>query len=165
MHMERRYAIFLGARESGSTSGGIGFIVAPGFTKYVTNVTFYGHRLGVLTATLTKDISISIIQVYAPMCGCSEEQHQDFYGDLGELIRSQKSSYVVVFGDFNARIGSRMQGERFIGPNSAEPRNAAGERLANFCETASGNYTEYRSNANDDERYKPGNDGRHQWRL
>ncbi|PIO74810.1 hypothetical protein TELCIR_03175 [Teladorsagia circumcincta] len=97
-------AIFLGARESGSTSGGIGFIVAPGFVKYVTNVTFHSHRFGVLTATLTKDISISIIQVYAPMCDSSEEQHEDFYDDLGELIRSQKSSCVVVISHHRAQI-------------------------------------------------------------
>ncbi|VDL74458.1 unnamed protein product [Nippostrongylus brasiliensis] len=38
-------------------------------------------------------------------------------------------------GDFNARIGPRSLGERFIGPNSAEIRNDAGEILADFCET------------------------------
>ncbi|PIO77183.1 hypothetical protein TELCIR_00699 [Teladorsagia circumcincta] len=70
----------------------------------------------------------------APMCDSNEEQHEDFYDDLGELIRSQKSSCVVVSGDFNARTGSQRQGERFVGPNSAESRNTAGERLANFCE-------------------------------
>ncbi|PIO71663.1 hypothetical protein TELCIR_06428 [Teladorsagia circumcincta] len=74
------------------------------------------------------------MQVYASMCDSSEEQHEDFYDDLEELARSQKSSCVVVSGDFNAGIGSQRQGKRFIGPNSAEPRNAAGERHANFCE-------------------------------
>uniref|UniRef100_A0A7I5EE48 Reverse transcriptase domain-containing protein n=1 Tax=Haemonchus contortus TaxID=6289 RepID=A0A7I5EE48_HAECO len=127
-------AVFLGARETGSTSGGVGFIVAPEFAKKVTSVTFYSHRFGILTATLTKDISVSIIQVYAPTSDCSDDQHEDFYDYLGELVRSQKSSYVVVSGDFNARVGGRGSGERFIGPNCAEQRNAAGERLANFCE-------------------------------
>ncbi|XGW33727.1 hypothetical protein V3C99_017843 [Haemonchus contortus] len=111
-----------------------GFIVAPEFAKKVTSVTFYSHRFGILTATLTKDIGVSIIQVYAPTTDCSDDQHEDFYDHLGELVRSQKSSYIVVSGDFNARVGERRSGGRFIGPNCAEQRNAAGERLANFCE-------------------------------
>ncbi|PIO53766.1 hypothetical protein TELCIR_24886, partial [Teladorsagia circumcincta] len=132
--MERWDRCFLGAREAGTTSGGVGFIVAPDFTKKVTSVTFHSHRFGILTATLTKDFSVSIIQVYAPTSDSDESQHEDFYDDLGEIVRSQKTSYVVISGDFNARVGSRRTGEKFIGANSAENRNAAGERLANFCE-------------------------------
>ncbi|EYB91554.1 hypothetical protein Y032_0204g1870 [Ancylostoma ceylanicum] len=38
-------------------------------------------------------------------------------------------------GGFNARVGPRKDGEVFIGPNSAQQRSEAEERLANFCET------------------------------
>ncbi|PIO55839.1 hypothetical protein TELCIR_22771, partial [Teladorsagia circumcincta] len=78
-------AVFLGAREAGTTSGGVAFIVALDFTKKVTSVTFHSHRFGILTATLTKDFSVSIIQVYAPTSDSDESQHEDFYDDLGEL--------------------------------------------------------------------------------
>ncbi|KAL6738932.1 hypothetical protein Aduo_012428 [Ancylostoma duodenale] len=128
-------AVFLGARKTGSTSGGVGFIVAPNFARNITSATFYGHRLAVLTASLSKDIDVSIIQAYASTADRDEEEHNEFYSDLGDLVRFKKSTFIVVMGDFNARIGPRKVGEVLIGPNSAEQRNEAGVRLANFFET------------------------------
>ncbi|XGW10699.1 hypothetical protein V3C99_012309, partial [Haemonchus contortus] len=68
-------------------------------------------------------------EAYAPTADSDEEQHDSFYEQLEELVRRQRG-YVVVMGDFNARVGSRKHGEVFIGPHSAEERNEAGERLA-----------------------------------
>lgn len=109
-------------------------MVAPGFAPLVTGVTFYSHRLAVLTAKLPKGLDVSVIQVYAPTADRSEEEHEDFYDELGDLVRSQKCSYLVVMGDFNARVGPRKPGEHYIGTNGVEGRNESGERLANFCE-------------------------------
>ncbi|PIO73932.1 hypothetical protein TELCIR_04076, partial [Teladorsagia circumcincta] len=103
-------SVFLGARKYSSTSGGVGFIVSPEFSKHIT-----------------------VIRVYAPIADSDEEEHDDFFEQLEELIRRERS-YVVVMGDFDARIGSRRAGEVYIGPHSAEERNEAGQRLANFCE-------------------------------
>ncbi|PIO64418.1 hypothetical protein TELCIR_13953 [Teladorsagia circumcincta] len=72
-----------------------------------------------LTASLSRDVQITVIQVYAPIADSDEEEHDDFYEQLEELIRRERS-YVVVMGDFNARIGSRRAGEVYIGPHSAE---------------------------------------------
>ncbi|PIO66594.1 hypothetical protein TELCIR_11689 [Teladorsagia circumcincta] len=126
--------VFLGAREAGTTPGGVGFMVAPNFTKNVMSVTLHSHRFVILTGTLTKDFSASIILVYASKSDSDEDQQEDFYDDLSELIRSQKCSCAVVSGDFNARVRSRRTGENFTGPDSAQQRNAAGKRPANFCE-------------------------------
>ncbi|VDL84639.1 unnamed protein product [Nippostrongylus brasiliensis] len=84
---------------------------------------------------MSKRMMVSIIQAYAPTADSSVELHEEFYEELQDLIRSQKSSCIILGGDFNARIGPRSPGERFIGPNSAEIRNNAGEILANFCKT------------------------------
>ncbi|VDL75321.1 unnamed protein product, partial [Nippostrongylus brasiliensis] len=93
-----------------------------------------GHRLAVLTAELPKGLDVSVIQVYAPTADRSEEEHEDFYDELGDLVRLQKCSYLVVMGDFNARVGPRKAGEHYIGTNGVKGRNESGERLANFCE-------------------------------
>ncbi|PIO69788.1 endonuclease/exonuclease/phosphatase family protein [Teladorsagia circumcincta] len=124
-------SVLLGARKFNSTSGGVGFIVSPELSKHVLSVTFHGHRLAVLTASLSRDVQITVIQVYEPTADSDEEEHDDFYDQLEELIRR---GTVVVMGDFDARIGSRRAGEVYIGPHSAEERNEAGQRLANFCE-------------------------------
>ncbi|PIO66770.1 hypothetical protein TELCIR_11504, partial [Teladorsagia circumcincta] len=52
-------SVFLGARKSNSTSGGVGFIVSPEFSKHVRSVTFYGHRLAMLAASLSRDVQIT----------------------------------------------------------------------------------------------------------
>ncbi|PIO57988.1 hypothetical protein TELCIR_20588, partial [Teladorsagia circumcincta] len=74
---------------------------------------------------------VTVIQVYAPIAD-SDEEADDFCELLEEPICRQRS-YVVVMGDFNASIGSRRVGVIFIGPHSAEERNKAGQRLADFC--------------------------------
>ncbi|KAH7704683.1 reverse transcriptase [Aphelenchoides avenae] len=41
----------------------------------------------------------------------------------------------MVIGDFNARIGRQQNGEKYIGLNTADERNARGERMAAFAES------------------------------
>ncbi|VDL82691.1 unnamed protein product [Nippostrongylus brasiliensis] len=74
-----------------------------------------------------------IIQAHARTADSSEELLEEFYEELQDLIRSQKSNCIIIGGDFSVRIGPRRPGDRFIGPNSVEIRNDTG--LANFCET------------------------------
>ncbi|XGW33986.1 hypothetical protein V3C99_018045, partial [Haemonchus contortus] len=68
-------SVFLGARKTNSTSGGVGFLVSPNFSKHVDSVTFHGHRLAILTAYLSRDSQVTIIQAYAPTADSNEEQH------------------------------------------------------------------------------------------
>uniref|UniRef100_A0A7I4XZB5 Endonuclease exonuclease phosphatase domain containing protein n=1 Tax=Haemonchus contortus TaxID=6289 RepID=A0A7I4XZB5_HAECO len=70
--------VYLGARETNSPSGGVGFIVSPGFSMYVQSVEFHGHRLATLTARLTGGL-VTIIQAYAPTATSSKEEHDTFY--------------------------------------------------------------------------------------
>ncbi|EPB77701.1 hypothetical protein ANCCEY_03205 [Ancylostoma ceylanicum] len=92
------------ARKPGTTSGEVGFIVVPKFARNITRATFHGHRLAALIVSLSKDIYVSIIQAYAPTADRDEVQHDEFYSDLDDLVRSQESTFVVVMGGFNARM-------------------------------------------------------------
>ncbi|PIO76616.1 hypothetical protein TELCIR_01302 [Teladorsagia circumcincta] len=74
------------------------------------------------------------VLAYAPTADSDEEQHDIIYEQLEKLV-SSRHGYVLVMGDFYARIGSRKAGEVFIGPHSAEERYEPGERLASFCES------------------------------
>ncbi|PIO75935.1 hypothetical protein TELCIR_02002, partial [Teladorsagia circumcincta] len=79
-------SVFLGACKFSSTLGDFGFIVSPVFSKHVRSVTFHGYRLAMLTASLSRDVQVTVIQVYAPIADRDEEEHDDFYGQLEELI-------------------------------------------------------------------------------
>ncbi|PIO67958.1 hypothetical protein TELCIR_10275, partial [Teladorsagia circumcincta] len=103
-----------GGREINSTSGGIGFILSPDFSKRVRSVTSYGHRFGTLNALISKDMRVTVLQVCAPTVDSEDEQNDDFHEQLAELMSSHKSSCVVVMGDLDAGIGSRTLGEVFV---------------------------------------------------
>ncbi|PIO77455.1 hypothetical protein TELCIR_00438 [Teladorsagia circumcincta] len=87
-------AVFFGARSRNNIRRSR-FHSGTDFTKNVTTVTFHSHRLGILTATLAKDFSVSTIQVYAFTSDSDEDQHEDFYDDLGELAQDCTLSEVM----------------------------------------------------------------------
>ncbi|EYB85833.1 hypothetical protein Y032_0290g1548 [Ancylostoma ceylanicum] len=128
--------VFLGSRKENSTSGGIGFIVAPGFLHKIEQVSFPSHRIGILNLRMNKNTKISLIQVYAPTADKDEIEHADFYDELRAVVRKCRSYYKVIAGDFNAYVGPRRKYDAFLGPHSDERWNETGERLASFCETA-----------------------------
>uniref|UniRef100_A0A158QKG7 Reverse transcriptase domain-containing protein n=1 Tax=Haemonchus placei TaxID=6290 RepID=A0A158QKG7_HAEPC len=82
------------------------------FSKHVKSITFHGHRLAILTAYLTRDSQVTIIKAYASAADSDEGKHHSFYEQLEELVRRQRG-YVVVMGDFNARVGSRKHDRTF----------------------------------------------------
>ena len=127
--------VFIGARLTGSTSGGVGFIVAKHVLPQARSVRFLSHRIATLEVAVTKKRTALIVQVYAPTLDADDATHEDFYDELRDAIRSVPAYYKIVIGDFNARVGPRTGAEAFIGSESSETRNDSGERLASFCET------------------------------
>ncbi|GFR78339.1 craniofacial development protein 2-like [Elysia marginata] len=81
---------------------------------------------------------ITIINVYAPTSERAlkhPEEFEKFYRDLNNTINSvEKQSFILLAGDFNAKIGKQQQGETSVGKFSKGKRNCNGERLVEFCE-------------------------------
>ncbi|EYB94489.1 hypothetical protein Y032_0171g328 [Ancylostoma ceylanicum] len=128
--------VFLGSRRENSTSGKVGFIVAPRLVQKIRQVSSPSHRIGVLDLQLDKKIKVSVIQIYALTADKDEADHTDFYDEVRETAAKCRSYYKIISGDFNACVGPKRPYEAFIGPHSLEERNEAGERLASFCETS-----------------------------
>jgi len=125
--------VYLGQRQE-PWSGGVGFIVAPHFIPRVRDVRIINNRLAVLEFEVTSKSTGAVIQVYAPTLDASDQEHADFYDSLDDVIKSTRSHYRFVVGDFNARIGKRLDSELYVGNFSHEARNESGERLAELCE-------------------------------
>ncbi|EYC26365.1 hypothetical protein Y032_0010g1116 [Ancylostoma ceylanicum] len=128
--------VFLGSSRENSTTGGIGFIVAPRLVQEIRQVSFPSHRIGVLDLQLDKKTKVSLIQIYAPTADEDEADHTDFYDEVRETAAKCRSYYKIVSGEFKACVGPKRPYEAFIGPHSLEERNEAGELLASFCETS-----------------------------
>ncbi|KAH7670039.1 endonuclease-reverse transcriptase, partial [Aphelenchoides avenae] len=77
---------------------------------------------------------LKIVQVYAPHSGYDDETVEQFYEELTEQL-ADHACRTMVIGDFNARIGRQQNGEKYIGLNTADERNARGERMAAFAES------------------------------
>ena len=63
-----------------------------------------------------KPFDVCIIQVYAPTCDYSEEEVDEFYGDITKAKQQCKPhDIVLVLGDLNAKVGGGRFGE-IVGP-------------------------------------------------
>ena len=85
----------------------------------------------------TKQVNVTLIQVYAPTSDAADDEREQFYDDLQELLDvTPASDLVLVSGDFNARIGNsldKLEEREVVGKYCLGRRNDAGEDMANFC--------------------------------
>lgn len=79
--------------------------------------------------------NITIIQVYAPTSESTDEEIEDFYTKLTELVEEVPVKDVLIMsGDWNAKVGSNREGwENVMGRFGFGDRNARGERLLEFA--------------------------------
>ena len=129
--------VFLGSgMEHGNYyRGGIGFVVSKKWSPNIISSNFRSSRVGVLLLRLDSNKTIKIVQVYAPTSASDDDEVEEFYQDL-ESTLTIISTYTVVMGDFNAKLGrGRKPGEKFIGGFGIGVRNERGDRLATMAET------------------------------
>ena len=84
--------------------------------------------------------TLKVIQVYAPTkhlkqtASDFDQELERFYSEL-EAVLSEKSTYTIVQGDFNAKVGKihDKAEEKFLGKFGIGERNHCGERLITFA--------------------------------
>ncbi|GBP21614.1 Craniofacial development protein 2 [Eumeta japonica] len=114
----------------GETVGlhGVGFLIKKKYKNNIVNFIGKSERLAILKLKFGK-LSLTIIQIYAPTEGSSEEEINKFYKDL-KLAQEQSDTHLMVIGDFNAKIGQTKPEENMItGKYGCGKRNKRGERL------------------------------------
>ena len=80
-------------------------------------------------------VTMKVIQVYAPTEDKSDEEKEDFYGRLGEVIRTVKQhDMLVLMGDFKAKVRQDDGMWRdVIGVFGIGTRNNNRQRLLELC--------------------------------
>uniref|UniRef100_A0A914XRF7 Endonuclease/exonuclease/phosphatase domain-containing protein n=1 Tax=Plectus sambesii TaxID=2011161 RepID=A0A914XRF7_9BILA len=130
------YTIYQSGKPQGErTFAGVAFYMPSSLNKRVLGVVFVSDRIIELTLQLRGRRTLRLIQIHAPHAGNPDATYDDFLNELADLLRARRSTTTIVLGDFNAVIGSRQPGERFVGPHSAGDRNARGDLLHDFCES------------------------------
>ena len=83
--------------------------------------------------------NISIVQAYAPTSDYSDEAIEDFYSQLQEvLVKIPKKDFLVVQGDWNAKIGSDAHKD-WVGVCGAHANAQTNKRVLRLLEFASSN--------------------------
>ena len=81
-----------------------------------------------------KPLSITVIQVYAPISHAEEAEVEWFYEDLQDLLElTPKKDVLFIIGDWNARVGTQ-ETPGVTGKFGLGVQNEAGKRLIEFCE-------------------------------
>src|SRR5215471_11724490 len=78
-------------------------------------------------------VCLILIQVYMPTSDSEDEEVEEIYEKLEELLDNQKrTDSVVILGDWNAVIGEGKE-EKVVGRFGVGKRNERGEKLVEFC--------------------------------
>ena len=80
-----------------------------------------------------KPFSITVIQVYDPICNAEETEVERFYEDLEDFLElTSKKDVLFIIGDWNAKVGSQEISvtDKF----GLGVQNKAGQRLIEFCQ-------------------------------
>lgn len=129
--------VFLGAAKivkNNARQGGVGFIVRPLYVDKIKSCSILSERIATLVIQIDKTTTLKIISCYSPTLQASDDEIESFYTELSKALE-HKESYNFICGDFNAKLGPGIDGEKFIGPFGLGTRNERGKRLAEFAES------------------------------
>ena len=87
----------------------------------------------ILVKINTKPVITTVVQVYMPTSSHEDEEIEEVYEELEELIKHAKGEEnLIIMGDWNARVGEGKEGN-IVGEYGLGERNERGDRLVQFC--------------------------------
>lgn len=95
----------------------------------------YHVRERILIIKVKAQADLYIIQVCFPTSSSTEEELDDMYKQLEELMRlTETKSNVFIMGDFNASVGNQTSERGCVGKFDLGSINQRGAKLIKFCE-------------------------------
>lgn len=84
--------------------GGVGLILNPKAQELMTNIEKFNDRI--LIATFAGNPKTTVVVVYSPVEGDSDEIREQFFDNLTTATKAvPKHNFLIVMGDFNAHVG------------------------------------------------------------
>ena len=81
-----------------------------------------------------KPFNTTVIQVYVPTTNVKEDEVEQFYEDLQDLLElTPKTDVLFIIGDWNTKVGSQ-EIPGVIGKFGFGVQNEAGQSLTEFCQ-------------------------------
>ena len=112
---------------------GVGFLVNKKIENNVLEYKEISDRIAYIKLQINRQHTMKIIQVYAPTTSHPDEVVEDLYNDIDEIFTTEKTSFTILMGDLNAKVGVRKDDEeKGVGPFGIGNRNDRGERLVDY---------------------------------
>ena len=115
---------------------GVGFAIRIPLVRHLESLPKgINDRLMMLRLPLKGKTNMTLISAYAPTMCYNQEQKEQFYQSLTQLLHSvPKDDKLLLLGDFNARVGRDSQSwPDVIGPHGIGQENSNGQLLLTFC--------------------------------
>lgn len=126
-------AFFYSGNDDQDHRRGVGIVITKNLLTSVVDFVPYSDRTALLKLRV-KPNDLNIVQVYAPTADSPDQEVEQFYSEIKELLKLTKKHDVnVIIGDFNAKIG-KSKFEEIVGPHGLGIRNERGDRLLQFCQ-------------------------------
>lgn len=127
------YTVYFSGSQNGGRAG-VAFILTPNMAKAVLGYNPMNERLMSIRLQC-KPISITLICNYSPTSAADETELETHYNNLQNLIDiTSKTDAVIVFGDFNSKIGQTSVNKEVMGDSGLGTMNEQGTRLIEFCQ-------------------------------
>ena len=127
--------------EHTNRQGGLGFLIAKTLTPSIESYWCINERLAVLklkpsTNSLNSNRSTLIINTHLPTSvttAIDSDERDNIYNEIQKLFREYQRETILIAGDFNSKVGKKIDGENCLGNFSKGVRNDNGQRLVDFC--------------------------------
>lgn len=127
------YIIYHSGKAEGPRSNGVAIIVKEEIRNCVQNFVPFNDRIMMIQLKSKLNI-INLIQVYAPTADKPDEEIEQFYSQIKQILRSTKKHEAnIIMGDFNSKVGA-ISTENITGRFGLGERNERGHRLIQFCQ-------------------------------
>ena len=119
--------------EAKNGQAGAGFLINKKWKDNITRVSYGSSRVAELVLRITDIYQLKIVQVYAPTTSQSDEETDNFYNTIDNILEKQ-THYTIVMGDFNAKVGGQTNtSERATGCFGLGLRNERGDTLVEWA--------------------------------
>lgn len=112
---------------------GVAIIVSKNMVPSAINSTPVSDRILFLQLQ-TNTGKLNVIQIYAPTKNKSDEEIEQFYKQVNQVLKSTKTQdTTIILRDFNAKVGKGRSGKH-VGEHGLGARNVRRDRLLQFCQ-------------------------------
>ena len=113
---------------------GVGFVVNKSVAGKVVSFKGQSDRVAELTTTLNQWYQLKCIQVYMPTSSHPNEEAEQVYEDIDNILSNSRAHYNIVMGDFIAKVRPGQCVEKCIGQYGLGERSQRGDMLVEFTE-------------------------------